>query len=183
MAKQNYLALLRGINVGGNNIIKMTDLKTTFVDMGFSDVSTYIQSGNVIFKSEIDNKTSLINLVEKNLSDRFGYLSKVVIINHNELKSVVENAPEGYGLEPANYRYDVLFLKDPLTVIDFMKKIKLKTDVDEAFPGKITVYFRRLIKKASSSYLTRVITLPEYKFITIRNWNTTTKLLTMMNAN
>jgi uncharacterized protein (DUF1697 family) len=62
-----YLALLRGINVGGNNIIKMTDLKAGFENIGFSDVSTYIQSGNVIFKSEENNKTKIINLIERSL--------------------------------------------------------------------------------------------------------------------
>jgi uncharacterized protein (DUF1697 family) len=54
-----YLALLRGINVGGNNIIKMVDLKACFEKMGFLDVSTYIQSGNVLFSSPETSLTKL----------------------------------------------------------------------------------------------------------------------------
>jgi len=65
MAENQYLTLLRGINVGGNNIIKMTDLKSCFENMGFTSVSTYIQSGNVIFKSDEKDNTRLTNKIEQ----------------------------------------------------------------------------------------------------------------------
>jgi len=67
MAGQQYITLLRGINVGGNNIIKMTDLKSCFEDMGFTGVSTYIQSGNVIFFSGEQDKAKLTTKIEKEL--------------------------------------------------------------------------------------------------------------------
>jgi uncharacterized protein (DUF1697 family) len=65
-----YLALLRGINVGGNNIIKMADLKLAFEEMGFSDVSTFIQSGNVIFSSNSTDLNKLTETIEKDLSKK-----------------------------------------------------------------------------------------------------------------
>ncbi|RPI70922.1 MAG: DUF1697 domain-containing protein, partial [Ignavibacteriales bacterium] len=69
--KIQWLALLRGINVGGNNIIKMADLKTCFESLKFSDVETFIQSGNIIFKSEEKDKFILTDKIEKALSKTF----------------------------------------------------------------------------------------------------------------
>jgi len=180
MASIQYLVLLRGINVGGNNIIKMTDLKTCFEKMGFADVVTFIQSGNIIFNSEEKNKTALVNKIEKTLSQTFSYNAKVVAVNYKELKNAVDNAPPGFGKEPAKYRYDVIFLKEPLTAKGAMKIVKTKEGVDSAFEGKNVLYFARLTAKASQSKLAKIIGTPEYKYMTIRNWNTTTKLLALM---
>ena len=96
MAKNKYLALLRGINVGGNNIIKMTDLKSCFEKLGFTDVLTYIQSGNVVFTSDIKDKTRLTKKIEHALTERFNYKALVVVITHRELKKVVDEAPHGF---------------------------------------------------------------------------------------
>ncbi len=69
--------MLRGINVGGNNIIKMADLKACFERMGFSNVSTYIQSGNVIFESTKKDAARLEKKIETSLSEAFRYDSRV----------------------------------------------------------------------------------------------------------
>ncbi len=181
MKSIKYLALLRGINVGGNNIIRMADLKSGFEDMGFSDVKTYIQSGNVIFKSDEKNKSVIIHKIETELSQRFSYKSKIVVISHEQLETVVSNAPEGYGKQPEEFKYDVLFLKEPLTADEAFQSIKVREGVDFVSAGKDVLYFSRLISKAGQSYLNQVISLPIYKQMTIRNWNTTSKLLNLMN--
>jgi len=180
MADTHYIALLRGINVGGKNIIKMADLKACFESMGFSDVVTYIQSGNVVFKSAEKDKTKLTNKIEKGLSERFNYTSRMVAVTHKELKKVVEGAPKGFGKDPATFRYDVIFLKEPLTPKEAMKSVSIKEGVDNAYIGKDVLYFSRLISRATQSHLTRIIGLPVYQSMTIRNWNTTTKLLALM---
>jgi uncharacterized protein (DUF1697 family) len=176
-----YLALLRGINVGGNNIIKMVDLKACFVTMGFTGVETYIQSGNVLFKSEEQDRVKLTNEIEIKLSNSFNYKSKIVLVTHSQLEVIVKNAPDSFGLKPDEYRYDVVFLKDPLTSEEAIKSVKVREGVDNAYLGKDVLYFSRLICKAGQSYLNKIILLPIYKNMTIRNWNTTTKLLALMN--
>jgi uncharacterized protein (DUF1697 family) len=98
------------------------------------------------------------------------------------MKAVVARAPEGFGSEPASYRYDVIFLKEPLTPPEVMNSITTKEGVDQAFAGEGVLYFSRLIARASQSHLTRIISLPLYQSMTIRNWNTTVKLLQMMEA-
>jgi uncharacterized protein (DUF1697 family) len=180
MAKNRHVALLRGINVGGNNIIKMADLRTTFEAMGFVDVETLIQSGNVVFSSKPASKTKMTAAIEKRLSDTFGYVSRVVVVSAEELALVVAQAPEGFGKQPDRYRYDVLFVKEPLTPDEALAQVTARPGVDTAHAGEHALYFRRLISKASQSHLSKLVQKPVYKSLTIRNWNTTTKLLHMV---
>ena len=177
-----YLALLRGINVGGKNIIKMADLKASFEALGFSNVITYIQSGNVLFQSDEKDKALLTVQIEKELSKRFQFEAKVVVISQKELAAIIRNAPEGFGNDEEKFSYDVIFLKEPLTPKEAMKSVSVREGVDTAHAGKLALYFSRLISRASQSHLTKIIGTPIYQNMTIRNWNTTTKLLKLMES-
>jgi uncharacterized protein (DUF1697 family) len=177
---RGYIALLRGINVGGKNLIKMPALKACFEANGFEDVATYIQSGNVLFSSPETRTAELSRRIEKMLDDAFDYVPTVVVRNRTQMRAVVESAPEGFGAEPTTYRYDVIFLKEPLTAKVAMKSVPTKPGVDEAHAGTGVLYFSRLIAKATQSQLNKIISSPIYPSVTIRNWNTTTKLLRMM---
>ena len=174
-----YVALLRGINVGGKNLIKMAELKLCFEAQGLENVVTYIQSGNVLFRAD---KTAavLTPLIEKTLSETFGYQASVVLRSSKQMRSIVERAPAGFGDEPDEYRYDVIFLKEPLTAAAAIQSVPTREGVDEAHAGTGVLYFSRLISKAAQSQMNRIISLPIYKSMTIRNWNTTTRLLGMM---
>ena len=176
-----YVALLRGINVGGKNLIKMSALKACFEANGFEDVATYIQSGNVVFASPETRAAGLTQRVEEMLAETFGYQATVVVRSRTQMRAVVERAPQGFGTEPTKYRYDVIFLKAPLTARAAMKSVPAKPGVDEAHAGTGALYFSRLIAKATESRLNRIVSSPIYPNVTIRNWNTTTKLLGMMN--
>ena len=179
---KKYVALLRGINVGGKNLIKMTDLKACFEALGLEDVSTYIQSGNVLFSADRSEQARLTIQIEEALSKTFNYKSRVVLRSHKQMKEIVARAPKSFGNDPATYRYDVIFLKAPLTAVEAMKTVTAKEGVDQAFAGQGVLYFSRLISKASQSHLTRIIGMPVYQDMTIRNWNTTTKLLSLMDT-
>ena len=182
MTMGRHVALLRGINVGGSNIIKMVDLRASFEAMGFTEVATYIQSGNVVFSVKPAAKAKLATAIEQMLSDAFGYDSRVVLVSSKELQLVVAQAPAGFGQQPDRYRYDVLFVREPSTTREALQQLTTRPGVDEAHAGKHALYFRRLISKAAQSHLTKLIQLPVYKSITIRNWNTTTKLLAMVSS-
>jgi uncharacterized protein (DUF1697 family) len=90
-----YVCLLRGINVGGNNIIKMVDLKNCFEKNGYVDVRTYIQSGNVIFSASV-KEDILISKIEELLFQTFNLKIVVVVISVIHLQSIVKNAPYGF---------------------------------------------------------------------------------------
>jgi uncharacterized protein (DUF1697 family) len=175
-----YVALLRGINVGGNNLIKMPALKACFEAQGFGNIATYIQSGNVLFSTGRVDQVSLTQRIEAALSKSFAYRSRVVVRSFEQMKAIVENRPRGFGSQPTTYRYDVIFLRDPLTSHDALQDVTLNPEVDRVFAGEQTLYFSRLISKATRSHLSRLVTKPAYQQMTIRNWNTTTRLLGLM---
>lgn len=178
------VALLRGINVGGRNPIRMADLRACFEAGGFGDVSTYIQSGNVVFTAGHGSgrgpgAEDLALRIEKLLAGRFGFAIPVVVVGGSALRRVVSEAPDGFGADPARYRYDVLFLKPPLRASEAIAQVPVRDGVDEAHPGPGVLYFSRLTARAAQSRLSRVVSLPIYQSMTIRNWNTTTRLLAM----
>ncbi|HYG71617.1 MAG TPA: DUF1697 domain-containing protein [Actinomycetota bacterium] len=177
-----YVALLRGINVGGKNLIRMTDLKASFESHGFEDVSTYIQSGNVLFQAPRESSRALTLRIETLLTATFGTAATVVVRSHSQLRSVVESAPRGFGGRPRQYRYDVVFLKEPVTASAAVATIRTKPEVDQVWVGRGVLYFARLEARATQSRLNSIVASPIYPSITIRNWNTTTKLLALMDA-
>jgi uncharacterized protein (DUF1697 family) len=109
-----YVALLRGINVGGNNIIRMADLRACLEADGFDDVRTYIQSGNVLFTAS-GSAATLTARLERTLSKEFGYEATVAVRSARQLRAIVDGAPEGFGADRERYRSDVIFLMPPLT--------------------------------------------------------------------
>ena len=176
----DYLALLRGINVGGNNIIKMDDLKTLFEKLNFIDVKTYIQSGNVLFKDSEKDKTKITKKIEKALSERLNNNIDIMLLTFSDVKKIVTEKPDKFGEENEKFKYDVLFLLEPLTAKEAVKEIKTRDGVDEIYGGNKIIYFKRLIKKITKSYISKIVGTPVYQRITIRNWNTTKKLYELM---
>jgi uncharacterized protein (DUF1697 family) len=175
-----YVALLRGINVGGKNPILMADLVASFESAGYVQVRTLIQSGNVVFRANLGGRDGLIEAIERMLADAFGYRATIALRDHDEMRAVIDAAPPGFGEEPERYRYDVFFLIPPLTPDEVLGAVTLKEGVDAAWAGPGVVYHSRLTARASQSRLSRLVSHPVYRSITIRNWNTTTKLLSMM---
>ncbi len=182
MASTSCLALLRGINVGGNHVIKMTDLKTCFESLGLRDVATFIQSGNVVFTAPAGDMDKLAAKIEQALEKRYGFAVPTVLVPGAQLRHAVEKAPKGFGTKPTEYRYDVIFLRKPLTPAEAMKALSLKEGVDTAHAGKDALYFSRLESRRTQSHLSKLMGKAAYRHMTIRNWNTTTKLLAMIDA-
>lgn len=179
-SEATYLALLRGINVGGKNIIRMAELRNRFETEGFHDVLTYIQSGNVIFRAAGSTPGALTIRIEQMLASAFHYQGKVVLRSRAQMEAVVAGAPAGFGSQPDRHRYDTIFLRDTLTAEDAMREVLVRPGVDGAWAGEGVLYFSRLISQASRSYLSRLVSMPVYQEMTIRNWNTTTRLLRLM---
>lgn len=173
-----YVALLRGINVGGNNLIKMPALCASFERQGFTEVSSYIQSGNVAFTGGA--RRGLEKRIEAALSADFGYPARVTLRDADQLAAVVANAPKGFGSKPEKYRYDVLFVFSPRSAADVMECIELRAGVDTADAGEGVVYHSRLMARATQSKLGKIIGQPIYKDLTIRNWKTTSALLELV---
>lgn len=174
-----YVALLRGINVGGKNVIRMAELRECFAQGGFADVRTYIQSGNVTFNAT-GSASELTSRIERMLADAFDYDASVVLRSRTQLRAVVNDAPPGFGADPDRYRSDVLFLMPPLTPAQALRGVATRDGVDRAWKGPGVLYFDRLTERAAQSQLSKLVGTPIYRQLTIRNWNTTTTLLSML---
>jgi uncharacterized protein (DUF1697 family) len=178
---KKYLALLRGINVGGKNKVPMVELRKCLEGLGFANVSTYIASGNVILESD-KQSGEIKNSIEAALTKNFkldSELIKVLVLSRSQLQAVINNRPEGFGDEPGKYHSDVIFLMD-IDSSNAMLAFKPREGVDRVWPGKGVIYSQRLSAFRTKSRLNVIMMSPLYKSMTIRNWNTTTKLLALM---
>lgn len=172
-----YVALLRGINVGGKNKISMADLKTCFENLGYQEVSTYINSGNVLFTSD-KSDDFLSHEIEDTLLTKFKFDSEIIktlVISEPKLKSVIRSAPEGFGSEPEKYYSDVIFLIGS-TSSEVFPQIDVNPAVDNVWRGDGVIYYQRLSAQLTKSRLSKIVGKPVYKSITIRTWNTVNKL-------
>lgn len=175
-----YLALLRGINVGGNTLIRMPALKECFEALELQDVRTYIQSGNVIFSSDESDKLKLAKTIEAAITRSFSHEVRVVVFSHDEWRLVVENAPKQWGSDES-YRYNLLVLLPPATVEQAIEANgEVKPTIEFAEAGQGVIYQGASIKDISKTTYSRIPGKPIYKQMTIRNYNTTTKLLKLM---
>jgi uncharacterized protein (DUF1697 family) len=97
-----YIALLRGINLGGHKIVKMDQLRKTFEELGFADVKTYIQSGNAVFKAPAQIPAKLAKRIEEKVLLQFGFPVAVVVKTAAEIGEVISNNPllQEKGIDP-----------------------------------------------------------------------------------
>lgn len=115
-----YIAFLRGINVSGQKIIKMETLRNAMTIAGFADVKTYIQSGNVLFNSNITNPDYLISSIENLIEKTFGFRTDVIIRNISEIEAVSNSLQINYLQPEGKKKYYITFLKN-----DFPETLEL----------------------------------------------------------
>ncbi|MFD1773934.1 DUF1697 domain-containing protein [Paenibacillus rhizophilus] len=174
-----YIALIRGINVGGNKIVKMQDLKTMLQSLGFQNVKTYIQSGNVVFDGGETGEEALKESIEKGIRDTFGFDASVIIRTAEELEAAIANNPFELA-EPEEFkRLYVSFLAGELTD-EAMERLRPYEDGEDKL--------RVIGKEMYILYCTKVSDSPLFKVplekimgvsATSRNWNTVNKLAAM----
>jgi uncharacterized protein (DUF1697 family) len=157
----------------------MSDLVKTFEEMKLENVKTYIQSGNVIFTAAEKDRSKLTAAIEKALTNKYGFDARIVLLTLAEMKKIVAAIPDEWGAD-SGYRHDVWFLRETLTVDEVMRNVRIRDGVDKVHGGKKVVYASRLISHAGKSNLPKIIQLPLYQNMTIRNRNTTMKLLELM---
>jgi uncharacterized protein (DUF1697 family) len=180
---QVYLALLRGINVGGKNKVSMAELKACFEELGCENVRTYIASGNVLFESD-KSAAELTEEVQVALPKRFrldSELIRILVLSRDQLQQVIDQAPDGFGTEPGKYHSDAIFLMG-IPSDEAIKVFNPREGVDKVWQGDLAIYSRRLSAQRTRSRLSRVMSSPLYKQMTIRSWDTTAKLFALMNA-
>ncbi|MGZ4032375.1 MAG: DUF1697 domain-containing protein [Tumebacillaceae bacterium] len=175
-----YIALLRGINVGGNKKIKMAELKTMLSEMGLHRVQTYIQSGNVVFESEED-AVSLQAKIEQEIHRAFGFTVTVMLRTSTELKTIIENCPFSMDSLAEGESIHLTCLTEPPSQEDISKLSDVADDVQDEFliTGKdIYIYYRQSILDSKLATKISKLHVPT----TDRNWKTIMKLAAMVEA-
>jgi len=177
MGMQTYISILRGINVGGKNKIKMDALKNVFTGLGFSQVQTYIQSGNVIFRSPELNTEELENRIQKQLKTEFGAEIPMFVFGLSEFKNIILQNPFSgeKSKDPAFFHVSFLHNRPDTSA---KEKIKAKQqDGEDVVIGKEAVYLycpKGYGKtKLTNTYLEKIVKVSA----TTRNWKTSLKLL------
>jgi uncharacterized protein (DUF1697 family) len=173
-----YVVLIRGINVGGKNKVSMASLRTGLEELGFKNVSTYVNSGNVILQST-KTAAQIETQIQKLLPTKFKLddeIVRVLALTLKQFKGVVDKRPKGFGEDPDTYYSDAIFLMG-ITTKDAMPVFMPREGVDVVWPGKGVVYSQRLGKLRTKSRLSKIVGTVPYKSMTIRSWSTTMKLL------
>lgn len=176
-----YIALLRGVNVGGNNKVPMSDLKKCFEQAGFQNVSTYINSGNVIFEYENAEIESLIARCRDLLEQEFGFPISLSVIDSPALKEALEHAPDWWGDDP-EAKHNAIFVIPPATSDEIIAEVgAAKPEYEKVFAYRNVIFWSAPIKTFSRTRWSKIVGSKAYQYVTIRNENTAKKLLELSN--
>jgi uncharacterized protein (DUF1697 family) len=177
-----FIALLRGINVGGHKIIRMEQLRKAFEEFGYEDVATYVQSGNVVFKAPAKMSDGLAKKIEEMLLRQFKMSVPVIVRTAEEVGGVLRNNP---------------FLKergiDVTTLhVTFLSQIPLKTtlqglDAIKAGPDRFHCSGQEIYLHCPNGFAGTKLSINVFEKVlsvgaTTRNWNTVNKLYEMARA-
>ena len=165
-----YVALLRGVNVGGRARVEMARLKATFEGLGLGDVRTYINSGNVVFTGGGSDRARLRRRIERAVTGDFGLDVRVLLRDTGEMAAVVAAMPEEWRDGP-EHKCDVLF-SDEFTSPESIARLPLTPGLEESLfvPGAIALRTPRA--RLTRSRLTKIVGTDLYRQMTIRNGNT-----------
>lgn len=172
---QRYVALLRGINVGGNNKVEMKKLKKVFEDLRYTDVLTYINSGNIIFSTQEKNITKLTDTIEKAILKHFGFSVKILLRTAKNIKTLSQKIPQEW-VNDAKQKTDVLFLWEAFDSKETLKLIKSTIGVDMLIYVQGAIIWNVERKNYTKSGMKKFIGTEIYKNMTARNVNTVRKL-------
>ena len=175
---EKYIALLRGVNVGGKNKISMPELKLAFEEIGFLDVITYINSGNIIFSSNTQDKSELIRKSESIIEDKFKLSIPVTVISAKELSDVLKNAPVWWNTEDKEIYDNAIFVISPTSVEEVFAVVgNAKPEYEKVDSYGNVIFWSASLKTFNKTRWSKIASSSVNKNVTIRNANTTKKLL------
>jgi uncharacterized protein (DUF1697 family) len=179
MTMQIYIAMLRGINVGGHKKIKMDALRRSFEKLGFEEVRTYIQSGNVVFRAGKISAAALSKRIEEKIVADFGFSASVICRRANELCRIIEDNPflKQRGIDPE--KLHVTFLSEAPAVTSVKTVEELITPPDQARFQRKEIYFYLPNGVSSSILMKRPVDRLLGVVTTTRNWRTVNTLHAM----
>jgi uncharacterized protein (DUF1697 family) len=177
-----YVALLRGVNVGGKNKVVMSELRVALEEAGFRDVVSYINSGNLLFDSEL-GVDEVASVCERVILDSFGVDVRVVVLTADELVATVEAAPDWWGVDAgvgAESKHNAIVVIDPLSAAEACELVGVRPEYESvAWSGRVIFWSAPLATFSRTAWQKAVTQKTVYDNITIRNANTMRRLAEM----
>jgi uncharacterized protein (DUF1697 family) len=170
-----YVALLRGINVGGKTLVKMADLKACIEGLGFDGVSTYIASGNVLFSSDERDAAKLERAIDNAIEKRFRLPVKVVVLDRAAYARIVKAIPKSW-VGDQTLRANVAFVRRGTDAKQVVRELEPDEAVEEVKAVSGAILWATKRDALNKSVMRKLIGGAAYKELTVRNLNTTLKL-------
>lgn len=174
-----WVAFLRGINVGGKNMVSMKSLKEQFERLGFDDVGTYINSGNILFRAATDDARALERKIDQMLTREYGLPAKTVVRSSDEMARLLKTIAKTWDGDTA-WRYNVIFLRHSIDSKRVLDGLAPKPDIERVVYCPGTLLWSARIRDLTRAAMLKIASRPIYKDMTVRNVNTTTKIFELM---
>ncbi|SRR5699024_2294996 len=173
-----YIALLRGINISGKSKIDMKELKKEIENIDFDEVITYLNSGNVIFKSNIEDKGIIANNIHLMIKNKFNLDIPIFIITMQELEAILEHSPEWWGKNDKEIYNNIIFVIPPTTSKEVFETIGSPNEYEKIQEYKNNIFWSFDLKNyRKSNWWSKTASTEISDKITIRTANTMRKIL------
>lgn len=178
---KRYIALLRGINISGRNKIVMSDLKSGLVELGYKEVSTYLNSGNAVFSSDEEDMDIISNTIKDMIKTKFELDIPVFIISQHELNDILNHAPEWWGDDDKEIYDNLIFMFPSLSYDKFCNEIGApKEEFEKVYHYKNAVFWSFSRKDyQKTNWWSKTASSNVSDKITIRTANTVRKIVKM----
>ena len=172
-----YIALLRGVNVGGKNIVSMPILREAFEKSGFCNVSTYINSGNIIFSCDNTDIEALQQLCQQIIAEKFNISISVAVISSKTLAASLNNAPEWWDNDKTS-KHNAIFVIPPASAETITTEVgEINPEYERAAYHGPVIFWSAPLKTFSKTKWSKFVSTTACSRVTIRNANTAKKLL------
>ena len=174
-----YIALLRGINISGKNKISMSELKLELEKNKYQNVSTYLNSGNAIFESDVDDKESIMKDIRKIIKNKFNLEIPVFVMTIFELEDILNNTPSWWGTDNKEIYDNLIFIMPPTKYEDVYNIIgEPKKDIEQIKEYNNSIFWSFDLKNyRKSNWWSKTASTNIKDKITIRTANTMKKVL------
>jgi uncharacterized protein (DUF1697 family) len=176
-----YVALLRGINVGGKNKVEMRSLARVFERAGMSRVRTYIASGNVIFTCADTSPDALAELLEREIDSEFGFGVRVLVVPGPRILDIARELPESWSND-SEHKCDVMFLWDDADGAELLATVALNPGIEQVVDAPGALMWRVQRAHATKSKMLKLSGAAHYARMTVRNCNTLRRLAEIVSA-
>jgi uncharacterized protein (DUF1697 family) len=176
-----YVALLRGVNVGGNNKINMAKLTESFISVGCKGVKTYINSGNIVFISDNEDINDLSNILDQVIIKDFAIEIKVLLLDQTNFNRISAHIPLKWQNDDIQ-KTDIMYLWSELDKPSIVEDLQVNTDIEDLryVPGALLYNIKR--EHLDASRLNKLAGTRIYKYMTVRNVNTVRKIAEIISS-